>query len=33
AGGWASLGEYTAEFNRLSAIFSQEVQRVTGNQP
>ncbi|HBM8548828.1 TPA: inositol monophosphatase, partial [Escherichia coli] len=29
----ASLSEYTAEFNRLSAIFSQEWQRVTGYQP
>ncbi|EPE3285080.1 inositol monophosphatase, partial [Escherichia coli] len=25
--------EYTAEFNRLSALFSQEWQRVTGYQP
>lgn len=33
AGGCASLSEYTAEFNRLSAIFSQEWQRVTGYQP
>ncbi|ELE4522199.1 inositol monophosphatase, partial [Escherichia coli] len=24
---------YTAEFNRLSALFSQEWQRVTGYQP
>ncbi|EFJ3833362.1 inositol monophosphatase [Escherichia coli] len=33
AGGCASLSEYTAEFNRLSALFSQEWQRVTGYQP
>ncbi|EER1705341.1 inositol monophosphatase [Escherichia coli] len=33
AGGCASLSEYTAEFDRLSAIFSQEWQRVTGYQP
>ncbi|HAV9127761.1 TPA: inositol monophosphatase [Escherichia coli] len=33
AGGCASLSEYTAEFNRLSVIFSQEWQRVTGYQP
>ncbi|EEY8899026.1 inositol monophosphatase [Escherichia coli] len=33
AGGCASLSEYTAELNRLSAIFSQEWQRVTGYQP
>ncbi|MDM8921634.1 hypothetical protein QU870_36170 [Escherichia coli] len=33
AGGCASLSEYTAEFNRLSAIFSQEWQHVTGYQP
>ncbi|WP_430516598.1 inositol monophosphatase [Escherichia coli] len=33
AGGCASLSEYTAEFNRLSTIFLQEWQRVTGYQP
>ena len=33
AGGCASLSEYTTEFNRLSALFSQEWQRVTGCQP
>ena len=33
AGGCASLSEYTAEFNRLSTLFSQEWQRVTGYQP
>ncbi|EOQ0010600.1 inositol monophosphatase [Escherichia coli] len=33
AGGCASLSEYTAEFNRLSALFSQEWQRMTGCQP
>ncbi|OSK22860.1 hypothetical protein EAMG_03899 [Escherichia coli M056] len=32
AGGCISLSAYTAEFNRLSALFSQEWQRVTGGQ-